>query len=246
MGQLRFDRGMKFLKEEMQEWIKTEKIQSEPTALYRPDQNGVAEQVNCMMIEHMRVGFIETDLHKKLWPLVFDATFYVKNQISTSAISNSLLPIMYWTNKKPHPSHLHPIRFAEVYKISDAKRVHFEKFEAVWVKCRFLGYEGTNFRLLDSEKVIDSSDLEFPVEKVKNFEKQDQTAFVEPQVDERDCILVDSAKAYQPQKRFPKVSLDGIDANHVDVAENILGIFSTSCFPPICNHISDLRPVHHC
>lgn len=95
------------------------------------------------------------------------------------------------------------------------KRVRSEKFEAAGVKCRFLGYEGTNFRLWDNEQVIVSSDVEFPIEKAKNFEEQDQKPksipFVESQVDELDCISVDPAKAYQPEKRFPGLSLDEVD-----------------------------------
>lgn len=108
MRQLRFDHGMEFLEEEMQGWVKTEGIHSEPATPYRPDQNGVAEQANRTVIERMHAIFIETDLPKKLWPLVFDATLYMENRIPTSAISDSLLPIMYWTNKKPDLSYIIP------------------------------------------------------------------------------------------------------------------------------------------
>lgn len=245
MRRLRFDRGMEFLKEEMQEWIKTEGIHSEPTALYWPHQNGVVERANRTVIERMRATFIETDLPKKLWPLVFDVTLYVKNRTPTLAISNSLLPIIYWTNKKPDLSHRHPIKCAAIYKIPDAKRVKSEKFEAVGAKCRFLGYEGTNFRLWDSEKVIVSSDVEFPLQRAKKFKEQDQTPFVEPQVDELDCISVDLAKAYQPERRFPGVSLDEVDADHVDVADNTPSILPISSPPPIRDYVSDPRPVRH-
>ena len=79
----------------MQEWMKTEGIHSEPTALHRPDKNGVAERANWTVIERMRAIFIKTDLPRKLWPLVFDATLNVKNQTPTSLISNFLLPIIY-------------------------------------------------------------------------------------------------------------------------------------------------------
>ena len=73
----------------------------------------------------------------------------MKNRTPTSAISNSLVPLMHWTSKKPDLSHIHPIGCTAVYKIPEAKRIKSEKFEAVGVKCRFLGYEGKNFRLWD-------------------------------------------------------------------------------------------------
>lgn len=105
----------------------------------------MAERANRTVIDRIRATFTVTDLPKKLWPLVFDAILYLKNRTPTSAISNSLLPIIYWTNKKPNLSHLHPIGCTAIYKIPDAKRVKSEKFEAAGVKYRFLGYEGTNF-----------------------------------------------------------------------------------------------------
>lgn len=127
----------------------------------------MAERANRTVIDRIRATFTVTDLPKKLWPLVFDAILYLKNRTPTSAISNSLLPIIYWTNKKPNLSHLHPIGCTAIYKIPDAKRVKSEKFEAAGVKYRFLGYEGTNFRLWDNEKVIVSSDAEFPRERAR-------------------------------------------------------------------------------
>ncbi len=80
---------MKFLKEQMQEWIKKEVINSEPTAPYQPDPNGVAALANRTVIQRMGALFIETDLLKKFCHFVFDAIFYVKNRKSTPAISNS-------------------------------------------------------------------------------------------------------------------------------------------------------------
>ncbi len=110
----------------------------------------------------------------------------------------------------------------------------------------FSGLRRYNVWLWDSEKGIVSSDVEFPVKRAKNFEEQDQTIVVEPQVDELDYISVDLAKAYQPEKRFPRVFLDELNANNVDVADNIPGIFPTCSFPPIRNYISDLGLVWHC
>ena len=93
MKRLRFDRGMEFLKQEMADWMREGGTHSEPPAPYRPDQNGVAERANRTVIECMRAIFIETDLPKKLWPLVFDATLYMKNRTPGTAISEQAVPI---------------------------------------------------------------------------------------------------------------------------------------------------------
>ena len=56
---------------------------------------------------------------------------------------------------------------------------------------------------------------------------------------------MDLAKAYQPKRRFPGVSLDEIDADQVDIADNIPSVLPISSFPPICDYISDPQPVRH-
>ena len=92
---LSFDRVMKFLKEEIQEWMKTDGIHSEPTAPYRPDHNGVAEKANRTVIERISAIFIETHFPKKFWSFFFYTTHYLENRTPTSAISNFLLLIIY-------------------------------------------------------------------------------------------------------------------------------------------------------
>ncbi len=109
---------------------------------------------------------------------------------------------MYLTINQPDLSQLYPIRCGKVYKIPHAKIVKSEKFEAAGVNCRFLGYKGTNFWLLGNEKVIVSSDVEFPLKRAKNFEERDKPTFIEHHGDELDCISVDLAKAYEPEKGF--------------------------------------------
>lgn len=138
---------MEFLKKEMAEWMKEKKIHLEPMAPYRPDQSEVAEFANCTVIKHMRAIFIETNLPKNLWPLVFDATLYMKNRTPSTTISDHAVFIMYWTNKTPDLLHMHPIRSSVLYLIADAKSVKSEMLEPGGVKCRFFRYEGTNYCL---------------------------------------------------------------------------------------------------
>lgn len=109
----------------------------------------------------------------------------------------------------PDLSYLHRIGCTAVNKIPDAKRVKFEKFEAAGVKCRFLGYEGTNFRLWDGEKVIIS------------IQTHESTPSVKSYVDELDCIPVELAKVYEPEIQFPGGSPDEADADQTDVGDNV-------------------------
>lgn len=217
---LRFDREMEFLKEEMAKWIKEEGKYSEPTAPYRPDQNGLAERANRTVIERMRAIFIETNLPKSLWPLVFDATLYIKNRTPSIAISDYTVLVMYWTSKTPDLSRMHPIGSSVVYRIPDAKRVKSEKFEAGGVKCRFLGYEVTNYRLWNGSKVIISSDVAFVKERTVTKEETTAQHNLPEDIfgDELDGIPV-NIHSYDPEKRSPGAFMAEVDVNNADVSD---------------------------
>ena len=75
------------------------------------------------MIEHMQAIFIETNLPKNLWPLVFDATLYIKNHTYSIAIFDYIVSIIYWTNTKPNLLHIYLIKSLVIYQIPDAKQM---------------------------------------------------------------------------------------------------------------------------
>ena len=138
----------------------THGISLEPTPSYRPDKDRVAERVNRTLITRMRVTLIESQLLKKIWPLVLEYQTLIKNCVPTCAIAHSV-PITFWTNKKPDVSIIHRFGCNIIVHIPQEKRVKLVKFDTVGTTGKFVGYEHTNVKIWTGEKVIISTDIKF-------------------------------------------------------------------------------------
>jgi len=100
---LRTDSG-----EEYEKWmglsLKGSGIIHETTAPYSPDQNGVAEWANRMIIERVKTIIVEAQLNKRLWMEIADTVVYLKNHSPTIAVDTT--PYELWHGIKPNLSHL--------------------------------------------------------------------------------------------------------------------------------------------
>jgi transposase InsO family protein len=102
---IRMDRGREFVNETLFGWCQSKGMEMQMTAPYSPSQNGVAEQMNCMLKELARAMRIATDLPVFLWEQAIAHTAYVRNRAYSSAIKVAT-PYESWFNKKPDVSHL--------------------------------------------------------------------------------------------------------------------------------------------
>ena len=60
---IHFDNGKEFLNQELKDWCNQQGINIQTTALYSPSQNGVAEQMNCTVVELAR-AMINSGMHQ--------------------------------------------------------------------------------------------------------------------------------------------------------------------------------------
>jgi len=60
---VRSDRGGEYVSGELQQWMKEEGIQWDPTAPYSPEQNGKAERLNRTLMEKVRTMLYDSGLH---------------------------------------------------------------------------------------------------------------------------------------------------------------------------------------
>jgi len=100
------DQGTEFINKDLQDWCHTKGMEIQMTAPYSLSQNGIAEQMNCMLVELACTMINAAKLPKFLWePVVMHAT-YVRNHAYTIAIQN-MTPHQAWHGTKPNISHLH-------------------------------------------------------------------------------------------------------------------------------------------
>lgn len=74
-------------------------------APYSPSQNGVAERMNCTLVELTRAMIRAQQLPKFLWEHAVQHAAYIRNRAYTRSIEDQT-PYEVWFNKKPDVSTL--------------------------------------------------------------------------------------------------------------------------------------------
>jgi len=76
---LRADRGGEYLSHEFTSFLKRYGIQSELTAAYSPQQNGVSERLNRTLVEAARSMFSRAGLSNAYWAEAIATATYLRN-----------------------------------------------------------------------------------------------------------------------------------------------------------------------
>ncbi|GJR53952.1 retrovirus-related pol polyprotein from transposon TNT 1-94 [Tanacetum coccineum] len=99
------NRGGEFLSKEFVAFCDDHGIKRELTAPYSPDQNGVAERKNRIVVEMTRSTLKSKSLHNSFWAEGVATAVYLLNISPTKAVWNET-PYEAWCGNKPSVSHL--------------------------------------------------------------------------------------------------------------------------------------------
>ena len=83
---LRTDNGGEYTSKEFEAFCKDAGIKRELTTPYNPQQNGVAERKNKIIMEAVKTMIHDQDLPMHIWTEVTRRTVYVQNRLSQSAL----------------------------------------------------------------------------------------------------------------------------------------------------------------
>ena len=146
---IRSDNGGEYDSEEAREWMRSMGIIQELTMPDSPEQNGLDERTNGILLSRARAQLIAARLPASLWAEAFRTAIYVLNRSPTSALDRTPFEALH--KFKPNLSRMHP--FGLVCYAYDYKCKTRGKMAPRGFKCFFLGYEGTNqYRLWDGKK----------------------------------------------------------------------------------------------
>ena len=97
-----------------------------------------------------------------------------------------------------------------------------------------------------NNKLIISSDVDFPPEENRTDKEQNQANedifLADPLVDELDCVFVDPLQHYEAEKIFPGTAHSEVRADHTDIADKNV---PASQEKPVRDFVSDPRPVRN-
>jgi len=99
------DRGTEFVNKTLREWYNSQGIELQVTAPYSPSQNGVAEQMNCTLVELACTMLTASELPEFLWEAAVAHAAYLRNMSYTKPRANET-PYQIWHGRKPDVSHL--------------------------------------------------------------------------------------------------------------------------------------------
>ena len=146
---IRSDNGGEYDSNDAREWMASIGIIQELTMPESPEQNGIDERTNGILLSRARAQLIAARLPETLWAEAFRTAVYIINRSPTSVLDKTPYEALYGV--KPNLSRMHP--FGLVCYAHDFKCKTRGKMAPRGFKCYFLGYEGTNqYRLWDGYK----------------------------------------------------------------------------------------------
>ena len=158
---LRSDNGGEFCSKGFKEFYKKCGIARQKTSPYTPEQNGVVERMNKMLMERARSMLSGARLGQEFWEEVAETTCYLVN-ISPSAVLEDKTPQEVWTIKKPSLSHLRVFGCDSYVHVPKEKRTMLDSKSK---KCIFIGYKDglKGYKLWNpvTRKVVYSRDVVF-------------------------------------------------------------------------------------
>lgn len=156
---LRSDRGGEYIV--FADFLKENGIKHQKTVRRTPQQNGVAERKNRIIMELARSMLKAKKLPDQFWGDAVTCAVYLLNRASTKSVQG-ITPQEAWSGLKPTVSHLRVFGCIAYSHISDEKR---GKLDDKSEKCIFVGYSENSkaYRLYNpiSKKVIISRDVKF-------------------------------------------------------------------------------------
>ncbi|KAL4335590.1 hypothetical protein GQ457_07G002370 [Hibiscus cannabinus] len=158
---LRTDRGGGFTSKDFWMFCEENGIHRELTSPYTPEQNGVAECKNRIVVEMARSMLQEKGLPNHFWGEAVATAVYILNISPTRAVPNQT-PYEVWTGRRPRVSHLRIFGCVAYTLINTPIR---SKLDNKALKCVFVGYCNNSkaYRLFNpvSGKIVISRNVIF-------------------------------------------------------------------------------------
>lgn len=144
-------------------------IVHEYTVPYRPEQNGVAEQINRTLLEMVNLMLHENEVPPRLWAKALQTALYLRNRAPTLAHSSGKTPFEIWNGRPPHIGHLKV--FGSVSHVDISKALG-NKLESHSHSGIVVGYKSTNiYRIYmpDTQRIIRAQDVHFDQTATRSF-----------------------------------------------------------------------------
>jgi len=135
LKRIRADNGNEFVNQRLRDWVCQEGIKWELSAPYTPQQNGVVERGNRIIMEGTRSMLLGANLPKNLWSYDVKTKCYVLNRTGTASNVNFMTPYKRFWQKRPTIGHL------RVFGYATSPKKKKKKLDFRGQHIRMLGYD---------------------------------------------------------------------------------------------------------
>eukprot|EP00795_Rhopilema_esculentum_P001877 gene1877-biopygen10409 len=158
---LRTDNGGEFCSKEFAKYLKERGIVHQTTTPMNPEQSGVAERMNRIIVETARSMLHHASLPTSFWAEAVSTAVFLRNR-SPKVTVNKKTPFEFWYNAKPNVSNLKVFGCIAYVHVADKNR---HKFDAKSKQVVFAGYpdgiKGYKLYDLNTKSFIRSRDVKF-------------------------------------------------------------------------------------
>ncbi|KAJ9556676.1 hypothetical protein OSB04_011290, partial [Centaurea solstitialis] len=137
---LRSDNGGEFVNQTMQSFIQENGLIHQTSCSNTPQQNGVVERNNRILLEKTRAMMIESQVPKSFWPEAVATSVYLLNRLPTQILGHKT-PLKTLESQVTIPSVLTlPPRIFGCSVFTHIPKIHRDKLGPCAEKCVFVGY----------------------------------------------------------------------------------------------------------
>lgn len=158
---LRSDNGTEYFSNAFKRYCEHNGILQQKTAVYTPQQNGVAERINRTILEKVRCMLIDSGVAKEFWAEAVMTAAYIINRVPCKG-SGDKSPEEIWSGQKPNMKWLKVFGCKAYAQVPAVKR---KKLDDKSTECIFVGYssDSKTYRLYDvrEKMIITSRDVIF-------------------------------------------------------------------------------------
>lgn len=203
---LRSDRGGEYMSQEFESFLKKHGIRHQLTVRSTPQQNGVAERKNRIIMELVRSMLKTKGLPKMFWAEAVSCACYVLNRAPNKSVQGKT-PQEAWSRKKPCVSHFRIFGSICYSHVPDEKR---GKLDDKSEKCIFVGYSEASkaYKLYNpiTKKVIISRDVIFNEEASWEWKNEKESSSIFLDNDAFDPIEEEGSTPPTPPSNSPPSS----------------------------------------
>lgn len=172
------DNGSEFMNSSLRIFLLDKGILHETTAVYTPEQNGVVERANRVILEGIKTLLSDSNLTDKLWAEAANCIVYTTNRVFGPR-SNTKTRFELYFGCKPNVSNLRAFGCQALIHIPKAKRN--QKLSDKGKHVKFVGYTDrmNTYRFYDDEResVVISCDAKF-IAQTNEQSKEIETEFI--------------------------------------------------------------------